>query len=436
RFHHGDRLPPIWRSSKYSRTMWFCSLLTFLSLLSLGQDNDRVQEMLDECDSLVGLDSLETVLSMIDQIPIDEASDYQKARIFLYKGWFEEQRRDYTQCLLHYHQSLNLLSLSGQKQAWMDITLNKNIGNICQNLQLFEESIHYYRRALKSTRYLSGEKQSFEESALLFNLSGSYHGMKKYELAVFNLEEALSIDSVNGFDTGSIKNRMGLVLGDMGQFDDAISLYEELIDDADSLSYSRIKAIHNQGRIFFRMKDYESALSNYFHALNLKLTFGGSFCSNANLFFSYHSIGQSLAFTNKCQEAIAFLRRASETYEFSEKSLEDLKAFKYLADCYSRIGLDDSTSYYQKEFQKAKNEYHRNQEELKAIRQHLVASDIIQVYESNRRELEKSKIEQYWLWIVAGVAVLLVVAVVLVIRFRMKRRDAEVASEFQKILKS
>ena len=193
------------------------------------------------------------------------------------------------------------------------------LGNEYQNLKQYEKAIHYYKLALEqdgedelalyNIAYCFDLTDGNEESISFFlefletnpyseigwyQLSVSYHNVNKLEEALNAVDYAIVIDD----EFAAAYHEKASILEDLEKYDEAISVYKELIelDSPSGLAYLRISNAYK------RMNNPRAAL-----VYSIKATH-----EDPNLDEAWMERGLLLDEMGKLSEGIYFIRKATE----------------------------------------------------------------------------------------------------------------------------
>lgn len=147
--------------------------------------------------------------------------------VYYYKG-------DFDTALDYYYRALNLREeylRKSKDKTEAEVLIGQSYNNIAMALKVqanFAEAIEYYQRAI-FIKSKNGDKKGICTSKS--NIGALYHEMGEPDSALFYLKDALSLaeDLEIDFSITMIKNNLGLVYMDRGDFARAESIYLDLI---------------------------------------------------------------------------------------------------------------------------------------------------------------------------------------------------------------
>ncbi len=142
-----------------------------------------------------------------------------------------------------------------------------------------------------------------------FDRATLYYYRGNYELAVNEINKALDIEQ-----TVEYLNLKGLLLADLGQFDESKEIYKKALKVEPNLA-----EIHNNmGLLYLKMKKLDDAVVSFQEAVK----------KNVNYAFAYVNLGKALIDMEKFDEAIKAYERALEIDPSNQDARESVRLYK------------------------------------------------------------------------------------------------------------
>ncbi len=214
------------------------------------------------------LERQETALTNIGDI-YDELGQYQKAL-------------DFYQQALKFESPVLKPAIGMQNYGLY--SLYKSIGRSYSNLKQYALSIDYYTRSLDIAKYYDKNNKdnvksvAFTKNHLLYSLGEAYYAQGKYQQAIDNYQESLSIyKSERDLEMqGTILWALGSSYFALANYQQAIASFQESIAIFKKLNLPSDLAIllSNLGNSYFAIEQYQKAIDAYRESLMLKKQLG------------------------------------------------------------------------------------------------------------------------------------------------------------------
>ena len=431
--------------------------IVFLAFFLAGQVYGQNQQVIDSLVHVVdqGTDDGEKIKACLDLNDIFIRANPDTAKYFLNKGLFLAKKNDLVNetgmfysslgdiyviknnlvlALDNYLNAIELYKVAGNYTGLSNVYLN--LGNIYLTQANFSISLIYYNKGLKIADSLKLDR--------LFphfynNLGELYSELHNYEMAIENYKKALAFYGKKHDESGAavILNNICQVYIKMKDVKNAEAYLSRAYKIYDSISNNKglYDIFINKGNIEELKGNYEQALMNYFEAYKYLANLGEVYFGPKSSLYAevYTHLGHcylQLQNTVKAKEyltkAIEKTREAgsldlmkkatldlSKLFETEHKPAEALKYYKL----YKKY--DDSIS------------VERNRKAITQLNMQNKFSQLLKQKEVETlkyRERQKRK-EIWYLVIIAGIVALLIVAVLLFITQRLKRKNLKLEKE-------
>lgn len=281
------------------------------------------------------------------------------------------------------------------------ISVKKNLGSAFRKANNPVLAIKYYDEAL----LLSSDIKT--EIGLKYNKARALKEIGRYEDAIDLLIECDKYTDGVNVRKANIHNEIGLVLVEIGQYDESRDYFYRLINASPQLTDSSkylSRGYHNIGHSFIASKDYKEAVEFQTKAVRLRESIGGHLYlfSLIDLAESYHNLGEHEKSLEASYEAISNISdnigqfRYLDAYRFAYKSLQSLNQ------------LDQAIAY-QRKYEKGVLAYYNSIDSKNLEDQRLRAQ---RKYEDFLKQVNDiNKTPNYVYWLIALIAVLTAAAI-------------------------
>lgn len=167
-------------------------------------------------------------------------------------------RGDFNQAILFYKEALKVVENSEDKRTYAGI--QQNLANVYSKIGQRKIALEYYVESLNTAKEI-GEPGLLVTTYM--NLGAENWGDKDAERAIYYLENALELaeaeDMINNLYR--IKVNLANIKMDLGQHNEALSLYDQALDHYNSLSFERppIIILYNKGALYLKMGQIKRA---------------------------------------------------------------------------------------------------------------------------------------------------------------------------------
>ncbi|PZO39240.1 MAG: hypothetical protein DCF19_14845 [Pseudanabaena frigida] len=213
---------------------------------------------------------------------------YLQKHTFESIGDIYDELGQYQKALDFYQQALKFESPVLQpaigNQNYGLYSLYKSIGRCYSNLKQYALSIDYYTRSLDIAKFYDKNNKdnvksvAFTKNYLLYSLGEAYYAQGKYQQAIDNYQESLSIyKSERDLEMqGTILWALGSSYGALANYQQAIASFQESISIFKKLNLPSDLAIllSNLGNSYFAIEQYQKAIDAFRESLLLKKQLG------------------------------------------------------------------------------------------------------------------------------------------------------------------
>lgn len=267
--------------------------------------------------------------------------NYKKglATAFIHKGYYAEDKGDYSEAIKNYSASLRTTKLitGGDKAAEADAY--NNLGNVYFAQSDYVESIKNYSASLKLYQDVADQKGI---SSSFYNIANVYYSQGNYPEALKMHLSALKIREKTKDQAGLASSYSGLgrVYYSQNNYKEALKNYFAALKIEQTIGHKKgiAAAFNNIGIVYSRQGNFDEALKNYFSSLKLYEEIG----YKTGVAFSYNNIGNvydSEADLEKDYiQKVKILKKALENYFLSLKIKEELGNNSGIASSYNNIG--------------------------------------------------------------------------------------------------
>lgn len=248
----------------------------FLLETDIEQAQRLIFEHLRELQPLLiqpELGSEEKIEAAFDQL-IQFAGEWQLeelvADLWVKKGNFYQKIHRYNQGIHHYHKALEYYLKTCRFNRVAEIY--HLVGNCYYHLALYEQALVYYQRMKDILEAYPIENQRQIEIAYGINTTLCYRKLKRYDMVL----RSIAFYKETEVEEGEFYYRILLIEAnthrDLGNYDQAIAIYEKLLKKSTELSPSMGMLIsESYGELYQMIQDYEKSLNclQYSHHCHL-----------------------------------------------------------------------------------------------------------------------------------------------------------------------
>jgi tetratricopeptide (TPR) repeat protein len=431
--------------------------IIFFVFFVAGQAYGQNQQVIDSLINVVerGADDTEKIKACLDLNDLLIRSDPDTTKYFLNKGLFLSKKNDLVdetgmfysslgdiyvikndlvQALDNYLNAIELYKAAGDYSSMSNVYLN--MGNIYLTQGNFSISLIYYNKGLKIADSLKIERLL---PHFYNNMGELYSDLHNYELAIDNYKKALDFYRKKHHNPGAaaIMNNICQVYIKMKDIKDAEEYLSRAYKIYDSISNKKglYDIFINKGNIEELKGNYEQALMNYYEAHKYLDNIGEMYFGPASSLYAevythlghcylmLHDNGKAKEHLTKAIEkaretgSLELMTKAtldlSKLYETEQKPAEALRYYKL----YKKY--DDSIS------------IERNRKAITQLNMQNKFSQLLKEKEVETlkyREQQRRK-EIWYLVTIAGIIALLIVAILLFITQRLKRKNLKLEKE-------
>jgi class 3 adenylate cyclase/Tfp pilus assembly protein PilF len=334
----------------------------------------------------------------------------------------------YDSAVVYYNKALVLDMQQGDTQS-IAKSLN-NLGSIYDSWGRYDTAIRFYEQSLK-LKVILGDSAGMAIS--LNNIGLVYKAWEKYDQAIQFIEEALAIDKALGkvSEIPRRLNNIGLAYTQKKQYDKALDYYQEALKMAnEQKNMDMIASLYaNMGSCFLRQQNYDEAV----RYLQLALGIYQELERPVNQSAVYATLADIFKAKGAYNQSLSYLSQSTKIAE--QINLKDqLKTNYFLySDIYAAMGNYPEALNYYKKFVSIKDTLYS--EEI-----HKQITDFEIKYETEKKDKEITLLKQKELIqaltikkdrifrnsLIGGIALLILLAVVIYLSLRQKRRANEI----------
>lgn len=304
---------------------------------------EKIGEPRAKASALLGLGTVEGRLGR----PAGARGYYQQA-VELYDQWLAGQPPAEPE----------YLDVSPDEMWWEQAELHMSIGYTYRRQGDWDQALHHYERGLSVLGKIEERTPEVDllKAALLTNLGFVLRLQGKNAKARRRLLKALRIAKPQraNLRIAMMTNALGLVYRDVGEYEDALSLFDEVFEllasegASASAVFTRARALRNIGDVYLRRGEADEAL-DYFHR-SLE-TYRGRELPN-----TYNKIGRAYLALKEFDEAEESFRRSIEyANEYDDHHLLVDSLVQMCNLCYQRNEPDRIEEYAQRVREESKD---------------------------------------------------------------------------------
>lgn len=231
------------------------------------------------------------------ELALEEENEWGLGRSKAIAGRALDKKGQKLEAIKAYLQALEHLNLADSIDSFTKYTVAFNIGVIQHDFGYFETSTQYYDSA---RAFLSNHIRSHPEIARkyadhdLFFEMNFFESLNAYKRGDLTTAKDLLIALLENKSTPrkvqqNALNRLGILLGELGDYDGAIHSFQSILEDPKTDSLGMARALHNIGLQYFRIEKFDSAIIYYKKAIEVEEHLEDKVVR----FYSYLDLGQT-----------------------------------------------------------------------------------------------------------------------------------------------
>ena len=269
----------------------------------------------------------------------------------------DEIREEYGKAIIYYLEAIRHADQSTYEHAKKDlISLHKNCGAIFRKFKVYSLAEEYYNKALAYALEIQNNEKKL---SINFNIANLFMDQKRYKEAVKILDDLIVHTHIDSKNYWKYSNRLGIVLYESGDFEAAIDAHNN------SLAYSSLSnelrgyTIHNIGKCFASLDDFENAYSYFYQALQIKHQLD----DKSALFSTYSELGD-LVFRNGDVKMALYYFDEAEKYIDQITDINRYELLKSKADVLFALKKFNEAKKYGDLYAERLNDYLKIQEKI------------------------------------------------------------------------
>ncbi|MFY0685715.1 MAG: tetratricopeptide repeat protein [Cyclobacteriaceae bacterium] len=372
------------------------------------------------------VDSAEILAQKLQFQGKEENNHYAIVQSYFILGWLQSKKhKNYGRGIIYYLEGIRHAESNpyeGVEETL--ISLNKNIGFICNKFKNHEGSLKYHQDALK---YADMIQNNIQAIGILVNIAISYRNQQEYEMALEFFDKAIGINRIQGNKEKEldINNEIGNTQIQAKQYDIAINTFKNNLRLTQSEDYNypsfRSYALANIAECFYNLNEYEIAAEWYKKSIAFKDSINLNVSNPWSYFISLKGYADSQMSLKNYNEALkAYKQAESIANTDTEFNQEYFDVYKSLALLFESTGDFKLANDYNKIHAEKLDQHIILQQKVEQIDKNYNLELITQRYYSLVAQQEKNeKIELYGA-LTALAFILTVVLFVLISNYREK----------------
>ena len=319
-------------SQNYERAMGL--LESLLNKPTTNLNMIEVQSDLGECLMQLGrseeaLEVFERVLETAKQKDMPLACLHALNKL----GMLEQQRQKYHMAIFHWRKAYEMFDQLQQQEPYLQSQILTSLGAIHNQLGEFEEALHYYEMAYK---FLASSSHFEQIGFTYLGLGLSYRNIEQFEKAGEYAQYAIAIfESLKNTKLSiDVRKNYGILKGEQGQFEEAMTLFIQCIDDYQRHNFP-LDSASVQGeiaRLYLRRGEFAECKLECDKALS---TIPNTTREAAPILRTLALAEEALGHVDK---AISYMERAANVYEEHQLLSELAETYSLLGDLYQKHG--------------------------------------------------------------------------------------------------
>ncbi|HEU4962283.1 MAG TPA: helix-turn-helix transcriptional regulator [Bacilli bacterium] len=305
-----------------------CTLLE--TLLENPSPNLQLTEVkYDLADCYLSLEKYDKAIAIFEEV-LDAADAKGQALVALQAlnklGVIEQRRRKYHLAVYHWKKAYERFPLMEYPDPYLQSKILTNLGTIHNQMGEFKEALSYYDEAYQ----LLASSSHFEQIGFTYiGLGLSYKKMRDFEKASEYSQSAVAIfESLKNVKLAiEVKKNYGILKGEEGKFDEAMTLFEACIGEFERHEYTADAATvyGERARLLWREQRFEDCRNDCQRALSM-------------ISISSAEAAPILRTLALAEEALGQLSEAIAKMELAVAQFEEHRLLAELADTYSLLG--------------------------------------------------------------------------------------------------
>jgi tetratricopeptide (TPR) repeat protein len=281
--------------------------------------------------------------TMLEEVALDKDRS-QAVELLRWLGRAKMEQYDYVMAKHYFQQALKELAKSESLDDVTRASLYHNYAATLQFLGELQEAIEYYKKAIAA---IQGTPNLQKLGQTYTALGAAYYYMGDYALAAETTRTAITMfRSVNHrFDELVAKKNYAINQYELGNYDEAIALFEECAEEFKALGETEFVAnvYGEMGAVYYRKKNYLEAEKWCFRALELV---GKEHRQRASI---YRTMGVMYKELQNYDRALEYMLSSVELFEKYGLHVEASKCYVHVVDIYEARGeLDKASEFMQR----------------------------------------------------------------------------------------
>jgi PAS domain S-box-containing protein len=347
------------------------------------------------------------------------ADAYKTIGNIYFQQGFNNEVIAYYDSSLYIYTTLN--DSAGMAKVW------NNLGIIYQHVGVYEQSIDYH---IKSLNYKTNIHDTSGIISSVNNIGSIYYDLNEFTKSEEYFLKALEL-SVNFHykNYHSILNNLGLICQELGNYNKSIEYLDQALAESKKSNdrHGTATSLHNLGKSYFMMGEFQKALNQYFLAIKIYDEIGIEKSQTLN------NIGQIYIELDYYKKALEYLYEALEIAKKNNQFVNLRDIYNNISVAYERLG----------QYQNAYENYVLFNGYDDSIRNQMYSNRIENIYQQanidrKRKELETLNLETQLILekkdsairrknfliysFIGGIAAVLALAIVLLNMFRHKTK--------------
>lgn len=291
-----------------------------LNLLEVKYDLADCYLSLEMYEDAIGI--FETVLQTADQ----KEQSLVALQALNKLGIIEQRRRKYHLAIYHWKKAYERFPLMAYPDPYLQSKILTNLGTIHNQLGEFKEALMYYDEAYK----LLARSSHFEQIGFTYiGLGLSYKKMRDFEKASEYSQSAVAIfESLKNVKLAiEVKKNYGILKGEEGKHDEALSLFASCIEEFERHQYmvEAATVYGERARLLLRTMQFEEARSDCQKALSM-------------IPLASPEAAPILRTQASAEDALGHLDIAVEKMQMALQLFQENRLLAELAETYSMLG--------------------------------------------------------------------------------------------------
>lgn len=338
----------------YLFSFLFCFVFA-TSASNLDSDLNKAYDLLD-----VNLDSAAILANQILEYSLDDGDLYGQVQANFILGYITKLKKEYGVSVIYYLEAIRKAESADYEKVDRDrISLRKNIANTFRQFRANGLATQYNLEAIKIAEETNNIKQLID---LKLNQGYVYQDNGEYDLAISMFEDLLAI-STSEYKLDAI-NEIGITYLKQGKFDQSEEYFRMLVDLSPKETNLYAKALHNLGEIEYENDNIHLSIENLRDAIVIFNSVAETEPDYFGLFNTYRNLGLYLFYTGENTEAREYLHESLELMEYAKHDPSSFEAYKILSNLYYSIGDQSNGKIYQEEYFKISQEFMELQQDI------------------------------------------------------------------------